>query len=299
MLGGSPSTINEQPSTSLLYSGEQFDPHLQMAYHRARYYDQSVGLWNRLDPFSGNHSDPQSLHKYSYCHDSPLNLSDPSGEAVWVVTRPLNISGARRLAPTLEHVFLVFTEDGLTPGEITAWQKRVSEANNPANLPHDPAGNILVMPGIYPYSGITDVVTFSYHPVNVLLNVSGGQFSETSYVAYNDAVDIQAFKNPGPQARRYQVISCSADEQFTLYEDAISSRNINNQAPKSIEPEGYYLTSFNCGSWSRHIVGYPGFPEAAANIGIGTTFDILPPVSTIGTGSQDINTGIVILRAEF
>jgi RHS repeat-associated protein len=80
MLGGSPSTINEQPSTNLLYSGEQFDTGLQMAYHRARYYDQSAGLWNRLDPFSGNHSDPQSLHKYAFCHQDPVNGLDPSGE---------------------------------------------------------------------------------------------------------------------------------------------------------------------------------------------------------------------------
>jgi len=51
-----------------------------MNYHRARYYDMSAGIWNRLDPYAGNHSDPQSLHKYAYCHGDPVNGVDPSGE---------------------------------------------------------------------------------------------------------------------------------------------------------------------------------------------------------------------------
>lgn len=33
-----------------------------------------------MDPFGGNHYDPQSLHKYSYAHGDPVNGIDPSGE---------------------------------------------------------------------------------------------------------------------------------------------------------------------------------------------------------------------------
>jgi RHS repeat-associated protein len=79
MLGSSPSVLSPQTS-DLGFCSEQFDSGLQMGYHRARYYDQSAGLWNRLDPFSGNHSDPQSLHKYAYCHADPVNGIDPTGE---------------------------------------------------------------------------------------------------------------------------------------------------------------------------------------------------------------------------
>jgi RHS repeat-associated protein len=67
-------------ATNILYSGEQFDPNLQMQYLRARYYDQNNGTFNRLDPFNGNMGDPQSLHKYAYCHGDPVNGIDPSGE---------------------------------------------------------------------------------------------------------------------------------------------------------------------------------------------------------------------------
>ena len=33
-----------------------------------------------MDPFAGNNQDPQSLHKYLYCHANPVNAIDPSGE---------------------------------------------------------------------------------------------------------------------------------------------------------------------------------------------------------------------------
>ena len=66
--------INEE------FTGEQFDLNLQMQYLRAIYYDQSNGRFNRLDPFSGNNYDPQSLHKYAYTHCNPVMGIDPSGE---------------------------------------------------------------------------------------------------------------------------------------------------------------------------------------------------------------------------
>ncbi len=67
-------------ATSLLYSGERFDPALQQYYLRARHYNQANGQFTSLDPYSGNPHDPQSLHKYAYCHADPVNGIDPSGE---------------------------------------------------------------------------------------------------------------------------------------------------------------------------------------------------------------------------
>ena len=73
--------VTNPASTDMLYSGEQFDPNLQMQYLRARYYDQNAGVFNRLDPYGGNNSDPQSLHKYGYTHCNPVMEIDPSGLA--------------------------------------------------------------------------------------------------------------------------------------------------------------------------------------------------------------------------
>jgi len=66
--------------TNLQYTGEYYDNDLSQYYLRARYYNPSNGRFNRIDPFSGNNQDPQSLHKYLYCHANPVNAIDPSGE---------------------------------------------------------------------------------------------------------------------------------------------------------------------------------------------------------------------------
>ena len=65
--------------TALLYSGELTDQLTGLQYLRARYYNPATGTFNRLDPFAGNLSDPQSLHKYLYCHADAVNGIDPSG----------------------------------------------------------------------------------------------------------------------------------------------------------------------------------------------------------------------------
>ena len=68
-----------QQATNLLYAGEQFDTDAQQYYLRARYYNQSNGTFNRTDPYAGNTQDPQSLHKYAYVHNNPVNAIDPTG----------------------------------------------------------------------------------------------------------------------------------------------------------------------------------------------------------------------------
>ena len=65
--------------TSLRYCGEQFDDGLNMYNLRARFYDPASGRFNAVDTFGGNTFDPQSLHKYAYCHGDPINGTDPTG----------------------------------------------------------------------------------------------------------------------------------------------------------------------------------------------------------------------------
>ncbi|MFN9968938.1 MAG: RHS repeat-associated core domain-containing protein, partial [Phycisphaerae bacterium] len=69
-------------ATQYLYSGEQFDPRIGQQYLRARYYDSATGTFNRLDPFFGNQTDPQSFHKYLYTNGDPVNGWDPTGRSM-------------------------------------------------------------------------------------------------------------------------------------------------------------------------------------------------------------------------
>ena len=65
--------------TNLLYTGEYFDVDNQNYYLRSRWYNPNSGLFNRMDDFAGNTQDPQSLHKYLYVHNNPVNNIDPTG----------------------------------------------------------------------------------------------------------------------------------------------------------------------------------------------------------------------------
>ncbi|MFA7485542.1 MAG: RHS repeat-associated core domain-containing protein, partial [Phycisphaerae bacterium] len=74
-----PGKVSTQ-AASLLYAGEHFDFNAQQYYNRARWYNPLIGLFNQVDPYAGNLHDPQSLHKYLYCHANPINAIDPSGK---------------------------------------------------------------------------------------------------------------------------------------------------------------------------------------------------------------------------
>ncbi len=86
--------FNTIPRTDYLYSGEAFDFGIGQQYLRARWYDATTGRFNRLDPFFGNHTDPQSFHKYGYVHGDPIAGIDPTGLFNSVSTTTATTGGA-------------------------------------------------------------------------------------------------------------------------------------------------------------------------------------------------------------
>lgn len=61
------------------YRGEQYDSTLGLQYLRARYYNPATGRFMSKDPYSGDVTDPKSLHKYAYAGANPIAGRDPSG----------------------------------------------------------------------------------------------------------------------------------------------------------------------------------------------------------------------------
>ncbi len=68
-----------QPRSTVGYVGELIDVGLGMINSRARYYNPVTGLFTQRDTFQGNFRYPQSLHKYAYTHNNPINAIDPTG----------------------------------------------------------------------------------------------------------------------------------------------------------------------------------------------------------------------------
>jgi RHS repeat-associated protein len=62
-----------------LFAGEQFDNNLSAYYLRERYYSFEIGRFLRRDTYDGQLIDPNTIHKYSYTSNNPVNKVDPSG----------------------------------------------------------------------------------------------------------------------------------------------------------------------------------------------------------------------------
>lgn len=69
------STRNEH-----FFTGEQLDTNSGFYYLRARYYSPENGRFISQDPFRGYDRDPDSLHRYAYVYNNPINFLDYSGK---------------------------------------------------------------------------------------------------------------------------------------------------------------------------------------------------------------------------
>jgi RHS repeat-associated protein len=74
LLSRSGTTVN-----SFLYTGEQKEDASGLYYLRARNYDAALGRFLTADPYQGTPQKPQSLHKYAYVQNNPVNMTDPLG----------------------------------------------------------------------------------------------------------------------------------------------------------------------------------------------------------------------------
>ena len=61
------------------YTGEWWESGAELLYLRARMYQPSIGRFLTGDPWLGDTLSPQSLNRYSYVENNPINATDPSG----------------------------------------------------------------------------------------------------------------------------------------------------------------------------------------------------------------------------
>lgn len=71
----------EETENSIQYAGEFLDESAGLYYLRARFYNPTTGRFISEDSYKGDIKDPASLNLYTYCHNDPINFSDPSGHS--------------------------------------------------------------------------------------------------------------------------------------------------------------------------------------------------------------------------
>jgi RHS repeat-associated protein len=67
-------------SQPFAFAGQRLDPVTGLQYHTARWMNSKTGMFVSMDPFAGMLFEPQSLHRYTYAANDPVNRIDPSGQ---------------------------------------------------------------------------------------------------------------------------------------------------------------------------------------------------------------------------
>ena len=74
-----PYSFTNSCSTNYKFTGYERDTETGNDYAMARYYSQTEERFLSPDPLSGDITDPQTLNKYTYARNNPVNLTDPTG----------------------------------------------------------------------------------------------------------------------------------------------------------------------------------------------------------------------------
>ncbi len=80
-----PASFSDTCSTHYKFTGYERDPETDPGngtgndYAFARYYSPRLGRFMSADPSGGDLSDPQTLNKYAYTRNNPINMIDPTG----------------------------------------------------------------------------------------------------------------------------------------------------------------------------------------------------------------------------
>ena len=74
-----PASFTDTCSTNYKFTGYERDSETGLDYAFARYYNSRLGRFMSTDPLAGDITDPQTLNRYAYVRNNPVNFTDPSG----------------------------------------------------------------------------------------------------------------------------------------------------------------------------------------------------------------------------
>ena len=65
--------------STLKYRSYEYDEETKLYYLNCRMYDPAIARFLQEDTYRGQANDPLSLNLYTYCHNDPINYTDPTG----------------------------------------------------------------------------------------------------------------------------------------------------------------------------------------------------------------------------
>lgn len=65
------------------FTGQKLDDETGLYFYNARYYDPSLGRFISPDTIVQSPSNPQTLNRYTYAGNNPVNNIDPTGHSFW------------------------------------------------------------------------------------------------------------------------------------------------------------------------------------------------------------------------
>jgi RHS repeat-associated protein len=106
---------------SLRFTGQRLYPETGLMYYGGRYYDPVLGRFVSPDPFVPAPGNPQSLNRYSYVLNNPINLTDPSGYFFKSIGKffkklfRLKLPVARHVVPVAAGILVGYYTGGCVP----------------------------------------------------------------------------------------------------------------------------------------------------------------------------------------
>ena len=73
----------DSEAPNFFYTGKRLDKDTGLYYYGARYYDPVLGRFIQPDTIVPDPFNPQSLNRYSYTDNNPINYTDPTGHFKW------------------------------------------------------------------------------------------------------------------------------------------------------------------------------------------------------------------------
>jgi len=98
----------------------------------ARYYDPLVGRFISADTYLGDIGNPQSLNRYVYAENDPVNFVDPSGHKK---RPPPKVTVGVKITPGKPNEFTIQTDPFDVLYWLIGWPKRDDKQPKPINLP--------------------------------------------------------------------------------------------------------------------------------------------------------------------